>query len=86
MRSFATLLTALSLPLYGFAAHHGEHVRRHADVAVRARGDLAERGGSRLTYYDITTGMYVPPLCPHFLFLIFSAVQLVVDVIVQATM
>ena len=56
MRSFATLLTALTLPLYAFSAHHGEHVRRHADVAVRARGDIAERGGARLTYYDITTG------------------------------
>ena len=56
MRSFATLLTALTLPLYAFSAHHGEHVRRHADLAIRARGDIAERGGSRLTYYDITTG------------------------------
>jgi hypothetical protein len=84
MRSFATLLTALLLPLYAFAAHHGKHIRRHADVAIRAAGDLAVRGGSRLTYYDITVGMYVPPLCPHFLRLIFSTVQLVVDGIVQA--
>jgi hypothetical protein len=87
MRFLATLLTALSLPLYAFAAHHGEHLRRHADVAVRARGDLAERGNNyRFTYYDVTVGMYVPTLCPHFLCLIFSTVHLVVEDLVQTTL
>jgi hypothetical protein len=73
MRSFTTLFTALLLPFYALAAHHGEHVRRHADVALRARGDLAERGDKKLTYYDITTGTYVSFVLstfsmPHFLY------------------
>ena len=66
MHSFETLLTALLLPLYALAAHHGEPVRRHADVALRARGDLAERGSARLTWYDITVGTYVSSVLPTF--------------------
>ena len=66
MRSFAALLTALLLPLYALAAHHGKHVRRHADVALRARGDIAGRGSARLTVYDITVGTYVSSVLPTF--------------------
>jgi hypothetical protein len=60
MHSFATLLLALSSPLYAIAAHG--HPRRHTELARRARGDLLQRDDSytnaRLTYYDITVGTY----------------------------
>ena len=75
MRSFATILTALSLPLYTFAAHHNNPARRHSDVAVRARGDVLQKRdfSGPLTYYDITVGQYVSSLCPHLLCFIISA-------------
>lgn len=60
MRSFATLLLALSLPLYALAAH--SPIRRHNGLALRARGDLLPRQtytNARCTFYDITTGTYV---------------------------
>ena len=74
MRSFATVLTTLSLPLFAFAAHHGYHARHHGDVALRARGDLLPKrySNARITWYDITVGQYVPQLRPHFLCLISS--------------
>ncbi len=73
MRSFATILAALSVPLYAFAAHHGNHARRHSDLALRARGDIQKRDfGGPFTYYDITVGQYVLPLCPHILCFITS--------------
>lgn len=59
MRSFATLLLALSLPLYALAAH--SPIRRHNGLALRARGDLLPRqtyDNARCTFYDITTGTY----------------------------
>lgn len=62
MRSFATLLLALSLPLYALAAHGSP--RHHTGLARRARGDLLARDisgsytGARCTYYDITVGTY----------------------------
>jgi hypothetical protein len=59
MRSFATILLSLSLPLHAFAAHAINHAHRH-DVALRPRGPNA-----RMTWYDITTGLYVPFLYPH---------------------
>lgn len=52
MRSFATILLALSLPLHAFATH-GVSLRRHADLALRPRQN------ERFTYYDITVGTYV---------------------------
>ena len=55
MRSFATILLAISLPLHAFASHGVNH-RRHADIALRPRQGFS---GARLTYYDITTGTYV---------------------------
>jgi hypothetical protein len=56
MRSFATILSALSLTLYAFAAHHGNHARRHSDVAVRARGDVLQKRDfdGPFTWYDIS--------------------------------
>jgi hypothetical protein len=58
MRSFTTLLLALSLPLYALAAH--DLPRRHTGLARRARGDILDRRdfSARLTYYDITVGTY----------------------------
>jgi hypothetical protein len=56
MRSFATILLAISLPLHAFATHGVNH-RRHADIALRPRQGSAS--GARLTFYDITTGTYV---------------------------
>jgi hypothetical protein len=70
MRSFATVLTTLSLPLFALAAHHGYHARHHGDVALRARGDVLPKRNfpnARITWYDITVGQYVPQLRPHFL-------------------
>ena len=61
MRSFATILVPLSLPLLAFAAHGVNHARHHADLALRPR----EYTGIRMTWYDITTGEYVPLHCPH---------------------
>lgn len=54
MRSFATILVALSLPLHALAAHEVNH-RRHAEIALRPR----QYNGERMTFYDITTGTYV---------------------------
>ena len=54
MRSFATILLALSLPLHAFAAHGVNH-RRHADLTLLPR----QGSHARMTYYDITTGTYV---------------------------
>jgi len=75
MRSFATILTTLSLPLFSLAAYHGSHPRHgaHAGLAARARGDVLHQRdfSARLTYYDITVGLCVPLLCPHFLCLIY---------------
>jgi hypothetical protein len=56
MRSFATILIALSLSLHAFA-NHGVNHRRHADIALRPRQQ--EESNARLTFYDITTGTYV---------------------------
>jgi len=59
MRSFATILATISLPLYALAAHHGNHARDHGGVALRARGDLLPKRNfpnARMTYYDITVG------------------------------
>lgn len=60
MRSFTTLLLALSSPLYALASHG--HPRRHTELARRARGDLLQRDDSysnaRCTFYDITVGTY----------------------------
>ncbi|KAF8496706.1 hypothetical protein F5888DRAFT_1832586 [Russula emetica] len=53
MRSFATILLALSLPLHAFAAH-GVNLRRHADIALHPRQQ--EFQNAALTFYDITTG------------------------------
>jgi len=85
MRSFATILTTLSLPLFSLAAYHGSHPRAHAGLAARARGDVLHKRdfSGRFTYYDITTGLYVPLLCPHFLCLIISTGRPVVGVTVQ---
>src|SRR6266481_7873619 len=66
MRSFATILLALSLPLHAFAAHVVNHAHRHADVALRPR----QGSGARMTYYDITTGLCVFLLYPHYPWLI----------------
>jgi hypothetical protein len=61
MRSFATILLALSLPLHAFAAH-AVNLRRHADIALHPRQSF--QGAA--TFYDITTGMYVYLLLyPH---------------------
>jgi len=59
MRSFTTLLLALTLPYFALAAH-GSRPRRHSDLAHRARGDLLEKRdyGGRMTFYDITVGTY----------------------------
>ena len=87
MRSFATILTTLSLSLFAFAAHHrGNHAHAHLGLAARARGDLLHKRdfSGRFTYYDITVGMYVPLLSPHFPCLIISTVRPVVEVTVQA--
>ena len=62
MRSLATILISLSLPLHAFAAHAVNPGRRHADVALRPRQQFS---GERMTYYDITTGTYVPLFCLH---------------------
>jgi hypothetical protein len=72
MCSFATILAALSVPLYAFAAHHGNHACRHSDLALRTRGDIQKRDfGGLFTYYDITV-----PVCssalPHILCFITS--------------
>jgi len=74
MRSFTTILTTISLPLYALAAHHGNHARDHSGVAFRARGDVLPKRdfSARMTYYDITVGPYVLQLRPHFLCLIIS--------------
>ena len=88
MRSFAPALTILSLPLFALAAYHGRHPRGHAGLAARARGDVLDRRdfSGRLTYYDITVGLYVPLHCPYFPSLIVSTTaQPVVEVSVQAT-
>jgi hypothetical protein len=58
MRSFVTTLLALSLPLLILASHVDHHGRRHADMALRARGDILKKR-DRCTFYDITTGQYV---------------------------
>jgi hypothetical protein len=57
MRSFATILIALSLSLHAFANHDVNH-RRHADIALRPRQG-GSQSNARLTFYDITTGTYV---------------------------
>jgi hypothetical protein len=87
MRSFAPALTILSLPLFALAASHGRHPRGHAGLAARARGDVLDKRdfSGRLTYYDITVGLYVPLHCPHFPSLIISTARPVVEVSVQAT-
>ena len=87
MRSFATILATISLPLYALAAHHGNHARDHGGVALRARGDLLPKRYSNapFTYYDITVGQYVPQLFPHFLCLIISKEWHVVAGTVQVT-
>lgn len=54
MRSFATVLLALSLPLLAFASH-AVNLRRHADIALHPR----QGTNARFTFYDITTGTYV---------------------------
>jgi hypothetical protein len=61
MRSFVTTLLALSLPLSILASHLDHHGRRHADVALRARGDILDKrvSGGRCTFYDIDVGQYV---------------------------
>ena len=66
MRSFTTLLLALSLPLYALAIH--DLPRRHTGLARRARGDVLDRRdfAARLTYYDITVGMYARPSATNF--------------------
>ncbi|KAF8478923.1 RlpA-like double-psi beta-barrel-protein domain-containing protein-containing protein [Russula ochroleuca] len=53
MRSFATILLSLSLPLHAFAAHGINPARRHADIALRPRDSFS---GVRMTYYEITVG------------------------------
>ena len=71
MRSFATILTTISLPLYALSAHHGN--RDHSGLALRARGDVLQRDFSaRMTYYDITVGPYVLQISPYFFRLIVS--------------
>jgi hypothetical protein len=67
MRSFATILLAISLPLHAFAAHGVNHARRHADIALQPRNP-----GARVTFYDITVGLYALSLCPHCPWLIIS--------------
>jgi hypothetical protein len=62
MRSFATILLTLSLPLHAFAAHAINHARRH-DVALHARGTTISN--ARMSFYDIDVGLYVPLLYPH---------------------
>jgi len=88
MRPFAAIFTTLSLPLCVFAAHHGNRGDRHLDLAVRARWDVLQKRdfSGPFTTYDITTGMYVPQLCPHSVCLIISAVRLAVEDIVQTPM
>jgi hypothetical protein len=89
MRSFAAIFTALSLPLYVFAAHFGNRGDRHLDLAVRARGDVLQKRefSGPFTVYDITTGVYVPRLCfPRSLCLIISTVRLAVEHIAQTPM
>ncbi|KAI0003220.1 hypothetical protein BJV74DRAFT_812299 [Russula compacta] len=59
MPSLASILVTLSLPLYAFSAHHGNHAHRHVDLALRARGDVIQKrdfSGS-FTWYDITVGL-----------------------------
>jgi hypothetical protein len=59
MRSFSTLLLALSLPFYVLAGHVDSRAHRHAEVALRARGHvLQKRFSGPFTYYDITVGPY----------------------------
>lgn len=72
MRSFtAILLLAFSLPLYVLAAH--EHPRRHTGLARRAPGHVLEKrySNARLTYYDITVGMYARFPATNFPFQLF---------------
>jgi hypothetical protein len=62
MRSFLIALLALSLPLSILASHSDHRARRHAEIALRARGDISPRlefNGVRITFYDITAGTYV---------------------------
>jgi hypothetical protein len=69
MRSFATILATISLPLYALAAHHGNHARDHGGVALRARGDLLPKRkfvNAPMTFYDITVGQYVLSFAPIF--------------------
>jgi hypothetical protein len=63
MRSFATILLALSLSLHAFAAHDVNH-RRHAEIALRPR----QGTNARMTYYDITTGTYVYLYSTHIVY------------------
>jgi hypothetical protein len=63
MRSFATILLALSLPLHAFASH-GVNPRRHADIALRPRQGTS----ARMTFYDITTGTYVYLYSTHIVY------------------
>ena len=87
MRSFTTLLLALSLPLYALAAH--SPLRRHNGLALRARGDLLPRqsySNARCTFYDITTGQYVRPSVTNFPFLIHFTELLVVVIINLVTL
>lgn len=75
MRSFATILATITLPLYALAAHHGNYARDHGSVALRVRGDLLPKrsfDNARMTYYIINVGQYVPQLRSHFLCLIIS--------------
>ncbi len=72
MCSFATILAALSVPLYAFAAHHSNHACHHSDLALHACGDIQKYDFSGpFTYYDITI-----PVCssalPHILCFITS--------------
>lgn len=61
MPSLASILVALSLPLYALSAHHGNHAHRHVDLALRSRGDVLQKRDftGSFTWYDITAGLYV---------------------------
>lgn len=69
MRSFETILVSLSLSLLAFAAHGVNHAHRHANLTIRDANltlrPRQEYTGIRMTWYDITTGTYVPLLYPH---------------------
>jgi hypothetical protein len=69
MRSFETIFVSLSLSLLAFAAHGVNHARHHTNRALVPRDQF---NGIRMTWYDITTGMYVHLLDPHRLCLIIS--------------